>query len=118
MKSAQPCESDDQCESGKCLIMGPNTVKDTPIDDGCVTSHRYAHEPILAMTGSDASGAAIARCLNRRLKANTKVTDEVVATVKKVLGGSSNATDADVGQTITDSAISQTCMGGGSDLEI
>ncbi len=65
------------------------------------------------MTGSAASGAAIARCLNRRLKKNTKVTDEVVATVKKVLGGSSNATDADVGQTITDSAISQTCMGDG-----
>ena len=112
MKSTQPCESDDQCESGKCLIAGPNTVKDTPIDDGCAWSTATLTNRC-AMTGSDASGAAIARCLNRRLKANTKVTDEVVATVKKVLGGSSNATDADVGQTITDSANSQTCMGDG-----
>ena len=112
MKSTQPCESDDQCESGKCLIAGANTVKDTPMDDGCAWSTATLTNRC-AMTGSDASGAAIARCLNRRLKANTKVTDEVVATVKKVLGGSSNATDADVGQTITDSAISQTCMGDG-----
>ena len=112
MKSTQPCENDDNCESGTCLIAGDNAEKDTPTDDGCAWS-TATRTNRCAMTGSDASGAAIARCLERRLRANTKVTNEVVATVKKVLGGSSQASNADIGNTITSVAITQTCMGDG-----
>ena len=106
MKSTQPCETDDDCYSGKCLIPGSNQEKDTPEDDGCAWSSTKLSNRC-AMTGSDSSGAAIAQCLTSRLEANNKVTDEVVKTVRKVLGGSSDASDADVGQTITDVAIAQ-----------
>ena len=34
MKSTQPCETNDDCESGSCLIAGDNDEKDTPVDDG------------------------------------------------------------------------------------
>ena len=112
MKSTQPCETDDDCYSGKCLITGSNQEKDTPEDDGCAWSSTKLSNRC-AMTGSGSSGAAIAQCLTRRLEANNKVTDEVVKTVRKVLGGSSDASDADVGQTITDVAIAQECMGDG-----
>ena len=110
MKSTQPCESDDDCYSGKCLITGSGQQKDTPTDDGCAWSATTLTNRC-ALAGSESSGAAIAHCLTRRLEANNRVTDEAVKTVRKVLGGSSDATDADVGQAITDVAIAQECMG-------
>ena len=79
------------------------------------TVHSYSRlkTDTFIFSHSAASGAAIAKCLSRRLTTNTGVTDEVVKTVRKVLGGSSSASDADVGATITDVAISQSCMGDG-----
>ena len=99
MKSTQPCSTDDDCESGKCVIT-INQEKDAPKDDGCAWSSTKLSNRC-AMTGSGSSGTSIAKCLTRRLTTNPKVTEEAVKTVQKVLGGSSDASDADVGQTIT-----------------
>lgn len=90
MKSTQPCESDDDCYSGKCLITGSDQQKDTPTDDGCTWSATTLLNRC-ALAGSESSGAAIAHCLTRRLEANNRVTDEAIKTVRKVLGGSSDA---------------------------
>ena len=103
--------TDDDCYSGKCLIAGSNQQKDTP-----KTTDVHGRPPRCRTVRDDRIrlvGRAIAQCLTRRLEANNKVTDEVVKTVRKVLGGSSDASDADIGQTITDVAIAQECMGDG-----
>ena len=115
MKSTQPCSTDDDCESGKCVIT-TGDQKDAPKDqlkDPCKWT-TVEHPNRCAIAGADTSGTSIAKCLLRRLTTNPKVTEEAVKTVQKVLGGSSDASDADVGKTIMAGALTNTCMGDGN----
>ena len=104
--SNQPCTKDADCYSGTCIVTSSDSKPTADTNCWVAGTHKYT----CSVASTANVGESMAKCLVEKLGARGDFEKEMAA-LKTVLGGSTTATNAQLGQGIIDGAAYQTCNG-------
>lgn len=112
-KSNQPCNNPSECYSGKCIKTNgdsnPETLKNLEDSERCFPEGK-SFTNACAVASQEKAGEALATCVVDKLTSRGGF-ERQIASLKVMLGGSSSATLAEVGDGIISLGAQETCEG-------